>query len=431
MADSRRSVTGEGHVPAARVTDMIVSTATQGAPVPIIPPGTPTVLIGGLPAAALGDSCGADTIIKGSATVLIGGNARGARHRLHGRRRHRDAPRCADRPDRRVTWRLVNSRDDRAFLGRGWSFPPTFDRKAGGVQMLEHEADIVSSLHILLSTAPRRADHGPAVRLQHGRARLREPRHADETLMADKIESAILYHEPRIDLERVHARRQPDATLEGVVLIGVIYRVKSTNSRFNFVFPYYRRRRHRHQPDHHGPAPSGRAMSDGRRDCSQNTDPLKLVREGTSQDGRVLRTRSIRPTAPVNARARRRTASCLRKAMPRLLKYFDANNYRHRRLGAFFGGRRLRAARRRRDRGRRGLQGEHAVLVRLSEQSRTTEVNTADAAQRPSRLSVREPSARWRWRWTGSRKACRTRNRRSKARCRISSRPSLRRPSSG
>jgi len=59
--------------PAARVTDNIVSTATQGAPVPIIPPGTPTVLIGGLPAATLGDSCGADTIIKGSATVLIGG----------------------------------------------------------------------------------------------------------------------------------------------------------------------------------------------------------------------------------------------------------------------------------------------------------------------------------------------------------------------
>jgi uncharacterized Zn-binding protein involved in type VI secretion len=59
--------------PAARVTDNIVSTATQGAPVPIIPPGTPTVLIGGMFAATLGDSCGADTIIKSSTTVLIGG----------------------------------------------------------------------------------------------------------------------------------------------------------------------------------------------------------------------------------------------------------------------------------------------------------------------------------------------------------------------
>lgn len=60
-------------LPAARVTDQIVSTATVGVPVPIIPPGEPTVLIAGLPAARLGDGCGVDVIVKGSATVLIGG----------------------------------------------------------------------------------------------------------------------------------------------------------------------------------------------------------------------------------------------------------------------------------------------------------------------------------------------------------------------
>ena len=58
---------------AARVSDMIVSTATSGVPTPIIPPGAPTVLIAGLPAARLGDSCGADAIIMGSMTVQIGG----------------------------------------------------------------------------------------------------------------------------------------------------------------------------------------------------------------------------------------------------------------------------------------------------------------------------------------------------------------------
>lgn len=60
-------------LPAARVTDLIVSTATLGVPTPIIPPGAPTVLIGGFPAARLGDTCGVDAIVKGSATVLIGG----------------------------------------------------------------------------------------------------------------------------------------------------------------------------------------------------------------------------------------------------------------------------------------------------------------------------------------------------------------------
>ena len=44
---------------------------------PITGPGAPTVLIGNLPAAVIGDMCVCvgppDTIAKGSATVLIGG----------------------------------------------------------------------------------------------------------------------------------------------------------------------------------------------------------------------------------------------------------------------------------------------------------------------------------------------------------------------
>lgn len=60
-------------LPAARITDLIVSSATVGVPTPIVPPGCPTVLIGGLPAARVGDSCGVDAIVKGSATVFVGG----------------------------------------------------------------------------------------------------------------------------------------------------------------------------------------------------------------------------------------------------------------------------------------------------------------------------------------------------------------------
>ena len=60
-------------LPAARVTDMISSPATQGVPTPILPPGCPTVFIAGMPAARVSDTCGADAIVKGSTSVLIGG----------------------------------------------------------------------------------------------------------------------------------------------------------------------------------------------------------------------------------------------------------------------------------------------------------------------------------------------------------------------
>jgi len=70
--------------PAARVGDMhTCPMQTPGTPPiphvggPVMPPGMPTVLIGGLPAATLGNMCTCvgppDTIAKGSATVLIGG----------------------------------------------------------------------------------------------------------------------------------------------------------------------------------------------------------------------------------------------------------------------------------------------------------------------------------------------------------------------
>jgi uncharacterized Zn-binding protein involved in type VI secretion len=67
---------------AARITDLHVCPATTpgGTPHvggPILPPGAPTVFIGGLPAARLGDMavCAGPpaTVMAGSSSVLIGG----------------------------------------------------------------------------------------------------------------------------------------------------------------------------------------------------------------------------------------------------------------------------------------------------------------------------------------------------------------------
>ena len=67
--------------PAARVSDMhvcpMVTVLVPHVGGPILPPGKPTVLIGGLPAATVTSMCTCvgppDVIVKGSATVLIGG----------------------------------------------------------------------------------------------------------------------------------------------------------------------------------------------------------------------------------------------------------------------------------------------------------------------------------------------------------------------
>ena len=67
--------------PAARITDMHICPMVTGiiphVGGPILPPGAPTVLIGGLPAARVGDMAVCvgppDTIVVGSGTVMIAG----------------------------------------------------------------------------------------------------------------------------------------------------------------------------------------------------------------------------------------------------------------------------------------------------------------------------------------------------------------------
>ena len=67
--------------PAARVTDMhtcpMVTGLVPHVGGPILPPGCPTVMIGFLPAARMGDMATCigppDVIVKGSMTVMIGG----------------------------------------------------------------------------------------------------------------------------------------------------------------------------------------------------------------------------------------------------------------------------------------------------------------------------------------------------------------------
>jgi phage baseplate assembly protein W len=124
------------------------------------------------------------------------------------------------------------------FIGRGWSFPPKFNSSNGSVEMLEQEADIASSLEVLLQTV-----RGERVMLPQYGCNLDELIFENldtrmKTLMTDKIESAILYHEPRIELEKVTL--DDSGELEGVILIEIVYRVRTTNSRFNFVFPFYK-----------------------------------------------------------------------------------------------------------------------------------------------------------------------------------------------
>ena len=126
----------------------------------------------------------------------------------------------------------------KSFLGRGWGFPPEFNRATKAVNMLEDEADIKSSLEILLSTRLGERVMVPDYGCNLDELLFKPLTLTLKTYVIDLIKTAILYYEPRIDLNKINI--DPTDELEGVLLINLDYTVRATNSRKNMVYPFYK-----------------------------------------------------------------------------------------------------------------------------------------------------------------------------------------------
>lgn len=127
---------------------------------------------------------------------------------------------------------------ERTFLGKGWSFPPEFTKESRSVKMLQDEQDIESSLHILLSTRLGERIMVPDFGCNLDELLFKPLNLTVKTYVIDLIKRAILYHEPRIDVGKIAL--DPINEIEGELLIRIDYTVRSTNSRKNMVFPFYK-----------------------------------------------------------------------------------------------------------------------------------------------------------------------------------------------
>ncbi len=125
-----------------------------------------------------------------------------------------------------------------SFLGRGWSFPPSFEKDKKSVELVEDEQDIEQSLKLILSTRPGERLTNPEFGcLMH--EYLFEPiTSPTKYLIKDSIERAILYFEPRITLDEVIIDSSRE--LEGIVDIKLEYTIRKINVRSNIVFPFYK-----------------------------------------------------------------------------------------------------------------------------------------------------------------------------------------------
>jgi len=127
--------------------------------------------------------------------------------------------------------------DNETFIGTGWSFPPTFNPISGSVETVDGATDINQSLQILLGTKLEerilRSDFGcnlSPMLFENITITLL-------TKIRGIVKIAILKYEPRIDLNNVSFASEE--TSQGLIKLEIDYTIRTTNSRHNYVYPFY------------------------------------------------------------------------------------------------------------------------------------------------------------------------------------------------
>lgn len=127
--------------------------------------------------------------------------------------------------------------DEKSFLGIGWSFPPTFDKTTGSVEMVTKELDIKQSLEIYFNTKLGeriiRPDYGCVI---HNRVFDKLDQSILDVLSFELTQS-IGKIEPRIIVENVDVRKVD--VNNGLIEVYIDYKIITTNVRDNIVFPFY------------------------------------------------------------------------------------------------------------------------------------------------------------------------------------------------
>lgn len=126
---------------------------------------------------------------------------------------------------------------DKKFTGVGWSFPPTFQKSTKEVLLSSDVEDIEQSLAILLGTIKGERVMHPSFGCNLDEMLFESYNLTIKNYLIDLIKKAILFYEARI--EPIEISIDEAFITEGKVLIKIEYLVRSTNSRFNMVYPYY------------------------------------------------------------------------------------------------------------------------------------------------------------------------------------------------
>jgi len=121
------------------------------------------------------------------------------------------------------------------FMGTGWKFPIEFNKET--VEMLSYEDDIKNSLDVLFATNVGERIMHPNYGTALSSFLFMPVNKSTITYMQAVISDEILFNEPRIILDDVEINSS--ALESGRLDIVIIYTIRITNNRYNYVYPFY------------------------------------------------------------------------------------------------------------------------------------------------------------------------------------------------
>ncbi len=127
--------------------------------------------------------------------------------------------------------------NNKSFLGVGWKFPPTFNRRSGSVMLVSEEDDIKESLEILLSTRKGERNMLPEFGCNLHHMAFESINGNTVAQLRTMIEDAIRQFEARITVDGIDI--DSSKSVDGFVNIIINYTINKSNQSANMVYPYY------------------------------------------------------------------------------------------------------------------------------------------------------------------------------------------------
>ncbi len=127
--------------------------------------------------------------------------------------------------------------ESKEFLGSGLKFPLQLDPRTGKLALSQYEEDIAEAIGIIIHTSQGERVMRPEFGSNAADYLFSPAAHSSMASIAYDVREQLLLQEPRIADVQVECREE-NGNVGGLV-IGVAYTVRSTNNRYNRVYPFY------------------------------------------------------------------------------------------------------------------------------------------------------------------------------------------------